>query len=116
MKHTIVERILIMQALLIPCHACNGIILNTEVSKGGTQLIQSKQEPHVISVSFGLPHLVGSEAVTLPDGRVYFLGGDSCGGVNTVKRFDPVTNTSTNATPMINARYLFGATVVGNQI
>ena len=118
MKHTIAECILVMQTLLISCHAWNGIIIDTRVSYGATQLIQPNQVPHVVNVSFGLPHHQSGEAVALPDGRVYFFGGVLIGnGIkNTVTRFDPTTNTSTAATPMNTARQEFGATVVGDQI
>src|SRR3569832_1451009 len=95
MKHTIAECILIMQMLLISCHAWNGIIVNTEVANGGTQLIQPNQVPHVVSVSFGLPDYPQGEAVTLPDGCVYFLGGNAGGAKNNVTRFNQATNTST---------------------
>ena len=116
MKHTIAECVLIMQTLLTSCHAWNGFIVDS--STGGTQLIQPNQTSHVVSVNFGLPNFFKGEAVTLPNGCVYFLGGATTGNVaqKTVKRFDPATNTSTDATSMNSERPYFGATVVGNQI
>ena len=114
MKHTIAECILIMQTLLISCHAWNGILVDS--SAGGTQLIRPNQATNVVSVNFGLPKYPQGEAVTLPDGCVYFLGGNFGGAKNNVTRFNPATNTSTAATPMNTARYLFAATAVGNQI
>ena len=116
MEHAIVECILIMQTLLISCHAWNAIIVDSTVDRGGTQLIQLNQVPHVVNVSFGLPNFQLGKAVTLPDGCIYFLGGEYSGSKKTVKRFDPATNTSTEATPKNTARKHFGATVVGNQI
>ena len=105
-----------MQTLLISCHAWNAIIMDTSVANNGTQLIQPDQDPHVVNVNFGLPNIRRCEAVTLPDGRVYFLGGVSGTVKIIVTRFDPATNTNTSATPMNTARRSFGATVVGNQI
>src|SRR3569832_130230 len=98
MEHTITECILIMQTLLISCHAWSGIIVDTEIAKGGTQLIRPNQAPYDVNVSFSLPNLMSSKAVTLPDGCVYFLGGYAGALQKTVKRFDPATNTSTDAT------------------
>src|SRR3569832_965960 len=98
MKHTIAEYILIILTLLSSCHAWNGIIMDS--STGGTQLIQPNQVPHAVNVSFGLPNLWSGEAVTLPVGCVYFIGGASSTPQKTVKRFDPATNSSTDATPM----------------
>src|SRR3569832_1357329 len=110
MKHTIAKCILIMQTLLISCHAWNGIIVESSVAKGGAQLIQPNQVTHVDSVNFNLPNIRAGEAVTLPNGHVYFLGGTTTGGAggatNTVKRFDPATNTSTIASSMNSARYV----------
>ena len=114
MRHTIAECVLIMQTLLISCHAWNGIIMDSSV--GGTQLVQPNHTPKVVSVNFGLPNYWQGEAVTLPNGCVYFLGGNAGTVQKTVKRFNPVTNTSTAATPMNFGRCDFGATVVGNQI
>src|SRR3569832_1346044 len=101
MKHTIVGCVLIIQTLLISCHAWNAIIVDTSIAAGGAQLIQLNQVPHIVSVNFGLPNYQYSEAVTLSDDCIYFLGGSSSSGnVKTVKRFDPATNTSTSATSM----------------
>ena len=116
MKHTIAECILITQTFLISCHARYAIIMDTSVANGDTQLIQPNQDPHVVSVNFSLPNYPEGAAVTLPDGRAYFLGGTSSGRKSTVTRFDPTTNTSTSVTPMNTARSYFGATVIGNQI
>jgi hypothetical protein len=96
----------------------NGILLDSTI--GYTQLVFPNQEPHVVSINetFELPNLMYASAVARPDGNVYFMGGMNIDGTfsQQVTRFNPYTNTTTNASSMNTERAFFGATVVGNTI
>jgi hypothetical protein len=97
------------------CNALNGILIDSDI--GNTQLILPNAVPHVVNVTFGLPNRDSSCAVTMSDGTAYFIGGGTGGPAsNIVKRYNPATNTSTNAALLNTARQLFGCTVVNNTI
>jgi hypothetical protein len=96
------------------CSAWNGFIIDSTSTYGSTQLLlPNPAAPTQAGVNFGLSNFVGGKAVVLPDGNAYFIGGSNSA---IVKRFDPVTNATSTMSPMLTARYAFGATVVGNTI
>jgi N-acetylneuraminic acid mutarotase len=78
------------------------------------------QTPKTANADLGLPHNMYPSAVTLPDGRAYFIGG----GLSTqpssqlpnVYVFNPATNATSAGPSMLSARGQHAATVVGTKI
>jgi hypothetical protein len=105
--------ILLIVFQIYNCDAWSGIVLDG-AGFGNTQLYVPGNPPiNTPNVNFGLPHLYGQAAVMFR-GNVYFTGG--LGPTNLVTIFNLSTNTSTNGAPLIAARCLHTATVVGDTI
>jgi hypothetical protein len=102
----------------VMCHAWDGILMDSDSTKGNTQLILPNEVPHTVgNVNFSLPHIAYCRAVVLPNGNAYFIGGYVTSGyVASVKEFNPNTNTTTTMAPLNVGRADHAVTAVGNTI
>jgi hypothetical protein len=106
--------------LISLCSSWDGIIIDSIATSGGTQMIYPNGVPKTVGgLNYGLPHAEGACAVSL-GGSVYFLGGsdaaDTAPGYKKVTKFNPATNTSTAATPLLFERLYAACTILGNTI
>jgi hypothetical protein len=108
----------ILIALFIPaiCNAWNGVLVDSTVAGGGSQIVTPKSHTVIANVNLGLPHVQSTTVIQL-NGLVYIIGGiNGTDVIATVKIFNPTTNTSTNGPNLVTPRQALATTEVNNTI